>query len=150
MQDNPQPRRFPAPWTVVEGAETFVVVDAASRQLAFVYFDDAERGANSTRPLKSEALEVAQAIAAVPAMMRRETAGDPNPALRGPWTATDRSTWFRVDDASGRLVCAVYVDHAGAGSLTWDEARRLAVTFARLRDLLEVRKPPEEESGPSS
>jgi hypothetical protein len=43
MQDNPQPRRFPPPWTVEEVAKAYVVTDASGTRLGFVYFDDASR-----------------------------------------------------------------------------------------------------------
>ena len=135
MQDNPQPRRFPVPWTVEEVAEAFAVVDANGTRLSFIYFDADERGANSIRPLKPEALKVAEAISALPALMQGERVGDMDTSLRGPWTATDRATWFTVDDATGRRVCSVYVDHPEAGSLTWDEARRLVNGMARVPEL---------------
>lgn len=34
------------------------------------------------------------------------------------------------------MVCAVYVDQPTAGSLTWDEARRIVNIIAKLPDLL--------------
>jgi hypothetical protein len=132
MQDNPHSLRFPRPWTVEEVAEAYVVTDVSGTRLGFVYFDEASRGANSIRRLKPKALELAQAIAALPGLMQGERAREAPAPLGGSWTATDRTTWFTVDDSSGSRVCAVYVGHPEAGSLTWDEARRLANGVARL------------------
>jgi hypothetical protein len=141
MHDNSQRRRFPAPWRVEEVAEAFVVVDAAGRRLCFVYFDEASRGANSSRPLKPEAFKIAQAIAVLPTIIQGERGGDLDTPLPGPWIANDRSDWFTVDDTTGRLVCAVYVDHPEAGSLSWDKARRIANGTAGMPELA-GRSPP--------
>ena len=40
MSDHLEPRRFPAPWTVTENAESFVVKDAKSQPLGYFYFED--------------------------------------------------------------------------------------------------------------
>lgn len=138
MPDNPQPRRFPAPWSVEEAAEAFVVVDAIDQRLSFNYFDEEERGANSSRLRKPDAFNVAWVISRLPALIRGEKALGVAPLHQGPWTATDHSTWFAIDDASGRRVCTVYVDHPDAGALTWDEARRLANGIAKLPELMSV------------
>ena len=40
MNDHPEPRRFPPPWTVTENAESFVVKDAKGQPLGYFYFED--------------------------------------------------------------------------------------------------------------
>jgi hypothetical protein len=40
MNDRPEPRRFPPPWTVAENAESFVVKDAKGQPLGYFYFED--------------------------------------------------------------------------------------------------------------
>lgn len=125
MSSEPR-RRFPAPWSVVGAAEAFVVVDAHGTFLTFTYFDEVERGANSIRWMKPAAREIAEGIARLPA-------GDamlPS-MITAPCTAEDRTTWFKVTDANRRDVCAVYVDEPHAGSLSRDEARRIAAGIAR-------------------
>ena len=107
------------------------MVDASGRRLSFTYFDAVQRGANSGRAFKPEAFDIAGAISSLPTLLRGEKATGLAPLQR-----TDRSTWFTVGNVAGRLVCAVYVDHPDAGSLTWDEARRLANGIARLPELL--------------
>ena len=48
-------RRFPPPWTVLELAEAFCVVDAAGYRKSCVYFDLIKRGVNTDRMTKDTA-----------------------------------------------------------------------------------------------
>ena len=57
------PRRFPPPWRVVEVAEAYSLVDANGFTLSYCYFDEVERGANSTRMTRDEARRIANGIA---------------------------------------------------------------------------------------
>jgi hypothetical protein len=45
-------RRFPAPWTYEEKGESFVIMDANGRKIAYVYFDD---GACEVRRMSASA-----------------------------------------------------------------------------------------------
>jgi hypothetical protein len=66
---SPSPRRFPPPWRVVEVAEAYSVQDANGFTLSYTYFDEAERGANSTRMSRDEARRIANGIARLPGLM---------------------------------------------------------------------------------
>lgn len=87
----PGGRRCPAPWRVEEAEEACIVVDANVVRLAFVHFDDAERGTNSTRWKKPEARRMADAIAPLPVLIPGEGGGSRDLPVPGPWKAWDRS-----------------------------------------------------------
>jgi hypothetical protein len=71
-----QARRFPAPWHVEERGESFVVVDANQRPLAYLYFDDgdAARREDTKRMTREEARRIAAAVAKLPDLLRAERA----------------------------------------------------------------------------
>jgi hypothetical protein len=55
-----------------------------------------------------------------------------------PWTIEEKFAHFVVRDADGKALAQIYFvkDEPGSAVLTKDEARRTAVNFARLPDLL--------------
>jgi hypothetical protein len=63
-----QPRSFPAPWSVEELDNCFVVIDSTGQKLAYVYFEE-ESGRRSAAKLltKDEARRIAANIAKLPA-----------------------------------------------------------------------------------
>lgn len=65
-------RRFPAPWTVIEVAAAYVVVDSYERRLAYVYWDDSElQSASSDKLTKDEARRIAAGIARLPGLVSK-------------------------------------------------------------------------------
>ena len=73
--------------------------------------------------------------------------GDMSPPPRRfpiPWIVVEIPGGYRVDDASGRTVGWFYGEdepsrRAAMNGMTRDEARRMAVNFAKLPDLLRKR-----------
>ena len=60
-------RRFPPPWSIVEHAESFAIVDAGGQVLAYVYFEDNEsRRSVMNRLTRDEARRIANGIARLP------------------------------------------------------------------------------------
>lgn len=70
MIDDPEPRRFPPPWTVIENAESFVVKDAKGQPLGYFYFEDEPvRRGLTNRMTKIEAWRIAVNFAKLPELL---------------------------------------------------------------------------------
>ena len=67
----PGSRRFPAPWSVDEGTESFIIRDANGQALAHVYYED-EKGRRDLMHwlTRDEARRIALNIAKIPAYRR--------------------------------------------------------------------------------
>ena len=63
-----EPRRFPAPWRLVELTEAYRIEDATGFPVAYVYFcDDEERRASmAERMTKDDARRIASNLARLP------------------------------------------------------------------------------------
>lgn len=60
-------RRFPRPWTVVEAAESMVVVDGNQMPICYVYFEENEgRRSAAKRMSRAEAMRIAKGITRLP------------------------------------------------------------------------------------
>ena len=71
---DPGTRRFPAPWTVEQNAESFIVRDATGLPLAYLYIEDNnERRFHMNRLTRDEGRRIAAGIARLPELM-----GQPN------------------------------------------------------------------------
>lgn len=67
-------RRFPAPWTVIEMAEAFVVEDASGFRLVYLYFEDEPtRRTMQNRLTRDEARRIAIGIARLPELLATRT-----------------------------------------------------------------------------
>lgn len=96
-------------------------------------------GMNST-PAASRAVETVK-IAGT-----RCARSAPHTGMRTPFRIVEREGYFKVEDARGYGVAAVYFDDSRAGDLTWDEARRIAANIAKLPDLGPSREAPTPEA----
>ncbi len=66
-------RRYPAPWKIEEGSESYAVLDANGQKLAYVYFEDEPQRAMTLRRIsKDDAWQLARAITRIPALMQRD------------------------------------------------------------------------------
>src|SRR5580692_1992034 len=60
-------RRFPPPWSIEEGTESFTVKDATGQALAYLYFEDEpQRQMSMKRLSRDEARRIAANIAKLP------------------------------------------------------------------------------------
>ncbi len=74
------PRRFPPPWSIEEGAESFTVRDAAGQALAYLYFEDEpQRQMSMKRLSRDEAFLLAVNIAKLPSVPRQILKDIPRP-----------------------------------------------------------------------
>jgi hypothetical protein len=66
-------RRYPAPWKVEEGAESYAVLDATGQPLAFVYFEnEPQRQMTLRRMSRDDAWQLARAITRIPNLLNRD------------------------------------------------------------------------------
>ena len=74
------PRRFPPPWSIEEGAESFIVKDANGQALAYLYFEDEpQRQMSMKRLSRDEAFLLAVNIAKLPSVPRQILKDIPRP-----------------------------------------------------------------------
>ena len=72
MSEPPASRRLPAPWRVVEHAESYVVEDVNGQALAYVYFeDDPVRRSLTNRLTSDEAWRAASNISKLRDLLKR-------------------------------------------------------------------------------
>lgn len=84
------PRRFPRPWAVDERPESFIIRDANSFPIAYVYFcDNGERRASMIeRMSKDEARRIAVNMARLPDLLSPPR-NDESPGAEAPGRAVD-------------------------------------------------------------
>ena len=73
----PSPRRFPPPWSIEEGAESFIVKDANGQALAYLYFEDEPQRQMSMKRLSRDAK-----LPSVPRQTLKDIPRPPNTASR--------------------------------------------------------------------
>jgi hypothetical protein len=74
------PRRFPPPWSIEEGTESFTVRDAAGQALAYLYFEnEPQRQMSMKRLSRDEAFLIAVNIAKLPNVPRQILKDVPRP-----------------------------------------------------------------------
>lgn len=65
-------RRYPPPWKIEEGSESYIVTDATGQRLAFIYFEnEPQRQAILKRISRDDAWQLARAITRIPALLER-------------------------------------------------------------------------------
>jgi hypothetical protein len=65
-------RRYPPPWKIEEGAESYIVTDASGQRLAFIYFEnEPQRQSIMKRISRDDAWQLARAITRIPALLER-------------------------------------------------------------------------------
>lgn len=65
-------RRYPPPWKIEEGRESFIVTDATGQRLAFIYFEnEPQRQSIMKRINRDDAWQLARAITRIPALLER-------------------------------------------------------------------------------
>jgi hypothetical protein len=66
-------RRYPPPWRIEERRESYIVMDAMGKPLAYVYFEDhSQRQMITERISKDDAWQLARAITRIPALLQRD------------------------------------------------------------------------------
>jgi hypothetical protein len=66
-------RRYPPPWRIEERRESYIVMDAMGKPLAYVYFEDnPQRQMITERVSKDDAWQLARAITRIPALLQRD------------------------------------------------------------------------------
>jgi hypothetical protein len=74
------PRRFPPPWSIEEGTDSFTVKDATGQALAYLYFEDEpQRQMSMKRLSRDEAFLIAVNIAKLPGVPRQILKDIPTP-----------------------------------------------------------------------
>jgi hypothetical protein len=75
-----RPSRFPPPWSIEEGTESFTVKDATGQALAYLYFEDEpQRQMSMKRLSRDEAFLLAVNIAKLPSVPRQILKDIPRP-----------------------------------------------------------------------
>jgi hypothetical protein len=65
-------RRYPPPWKIEEGSESYVVTDATGQRLAYIYFEnEPQRRSIMKRISRDDAWQLARAITRIPALLER-------------------------------------------------------------------------------
>jgi hypothetical protein len=68
-----QRRRYPPPWKIEEGSESYIVTDVNGQRLAVVYFEnEPQRQSIMKRISRDDAWQLARAITRIPALLQRD------------------------------------------------------------------------------